>query len=351
MIQPALSSSSRIEFTRLLAILLDAGIPIVDAMLIIARDSRSRVLKQVVMALYNNLQEGLSLTQAMHNLNKQKQHFPEAYMAGIQAGEASGELVTVLIRLADYLEHRAQVVKQVQAALVYPFIILTVAIAVIGVLMVYVVPKVTLALSSAQKTLPPLTQLVLAISEFFQHYGEEVLLGLLALLVGVWGLAKLKPVQLAWHQGLLRVPLLKHWLRRHYAAYFCRTLSLLLQSGVTVIDALHSCRTGITNQHLQMQLQTVIQLVTEGQGLARVIHQQHLLPEVAQQLLASGEQTSRLPVLLDKAGVLMEQQQQQAVKVGMALLEPLMMLLLGGLVLLIVLAVLMPIFEMNDLVM
>ena len=351
MIQLALSTSSRIEFTRLLGILLDAGIPIADAMLIIARDARSRVLKQVVMALYKHLQQGLSLAQAMRQLNKQKRHFPEAYLAGIQAGEASGELVTVLTRLAEYLEQRAQVVKQMQGALVYPVIIITVAIAVIGVLMVYVVPKVTLALTSAQKALPPLTQAVLSTSDFFQNYGDGVLIGWLVLLMGGWGLTKFNKVELAIHTGLLKVPFLKHWLRRHYAVYFCRTLALLLQSGVTVIDALHSCRTGITNQYLQLQLQRVIQFVSEGQSFSRAIHQQRFLPEVAQQLLQSGEQTSRLPKLLDKAGVLMEQQQQQTVKVGLALLEPLLMLVLGGLVLLIVLAVLMPIFEMNDLVM
>ena len=345
--RPGMSTSGLMQFTQLLATLVEAGIPIPEALTLVGEHANTSRIQAVTQALHQHLNEGLSLSQAMQ---KEVRDFPSTYRASLAAGENSGELALVLGRLATYLQKRIEVTQQIKAALIYPLIILLVAMGVIGMLLVYVVPKVMDVLNQGGAELPPLTKAVMYLNQLLQQYGTYLPLGAGVLLLGFMLVLRQQRLRLYLHACLLKIPILKAWLQTSVAIYFCRTLALLLASGVPVLEALADVAGGIGNDHYRQLVGKAARLISQGQSLHQALTQQALLPAVAMRLLASGEHGGQLPHMLDKASQLMEQQQQGAIKVGLALLEPLMMLFLGGLVLLIVMAVLMPIFDMNQLV-
>jgi general secretion pathway protein F len=332
--------------TRQLATLVRAGLPLDEALSALAEASEGRA-QATVLALRARVMEGAALAEAMAGFPRA---FPPAFRASVAAGEHSGRLDTVLLRLADWAESRDALRRQLIGALAYPVLLLIVALAVVAGLMAHVVPQVVGVFVQSGQTLPLPTRILLELSDVLRAGGLLWLLAVVAL-VGLPLLAWRQPQMRARLQGLLlRLPLLGRLLRAADTARFARTLALLGGAAVPLLEALRVA-TGVLQQApLRKAMEQAARDVREGQGFARALQISGQFPPVPLRLIASGEKAGRLPEMLDEAAAQCERELQMALGLLGAALGPVVILGLGMLVLFIVLAVLLPIFELNTLI-
>jgi general secretion pathway protein F len=335
------------DITHLFATLIDANLPIDEALLTVEKHSYKRRIKRIVHSIFDQVSQGLSLGQA---LQTQPNSFPSHYVATVNAGEQSGELVKVLNRLSVYLEQQVVVRRQVQTALLYPTIIFIVAFSVVALLMVFVVPKILLVIDDTGQKLPLLTQGLVYVNDWLVVYGWMAPWMLLTALLMIKVILKNRSVRLIGDRLALSTPLFGTFVSRLNTIYFCRSLAMLDSSGIPIIEALTASSSVMTNSVFKDKIDKVVNSVREGKSLHSALEQESFIPDLAMRLIASGESSGRLSQMLDKAATLMELQQKTTIRIGLTLLEPLIMVFMGGLVMLIVLAVLMPIFDMNQLV-
>ncbi|KPG79919.1 type II secretion system protein GspF, partial [Stenotrophomonas maltophilia] len=268
----------------------------------------------------------------------------------VGAGEDSGDLARVMERLADYIEERNALQAKVLTAFIYPAAISLVSVAIVIFLLSYVVPQVVTAFVQARQTLPMLTQVMLAASAFVRSWGPWVGLGIAALVVA-WRMALRKPeLRLRWDAMLLRVPMVGRFVLGVNSARFASTLAILLDAGVPLLRALEAARQTLGNALLARCADDVSARVREGAALGSALKVQKIYPPILVHLVASGEKTGSLAPLLDRAAQTISREIERRAMALTALLEPTMILVMGGVVLTIVLAVLMPIMEMNQLV-
>lgn len=333
-------------FSRQLAVLAGSGLPIDESLAALAEASEGR-LQALVLALRSRVMEGASLASA---LGEQGETFPRLFRASVAAGESAGRLDQVLRRLADHAEASAALRQRVLMALTYPVLLTIVALAVVTALMVYVVPQVTTVFVQQGQALPWATRTLIGISDLLREHGW--LLGLLALGAGL-GIAA------AWRApssrrrvqaGLLALPLFGRLLRSADSARFSRTLALLVGSAVPLLEALQIAAGVVTTLPMREALGRVALRVREGQGFGRALAESGQFPPIAVRLVQSGERSGRLDVMLDEAAAYGERELDTAVGVTSAALGPLVIIAVGGLVLFIVLAILLPIFELNTLI-
>lgn len=333
-------------FSRQLAVLVGSGLPIDEALAALAEASEGR-LQAVVLALRARVMEGASLASA---LGEQGETFPRLFRASVAAGESAGRLDQVLRRLAEHAEANAALRQRVLMALTYPALLSVVALSVVSALMVYVVPQVTTVFVQQGQALPWATRTLIALSDGLRDYGW--LLGLLLIGAGLaLGAAIRAPVSRARLQTmLLALPLLGRLLRAADSARFARTLALLVSSAVPLLEALQIAAQVVGNLPLRAALTRVAQRVREGQGLGKALAESGQFPPIAVRLVQSGERSGRLDVMLEEAAAHGERELDMAVGVLGSALGPLVIIAVGGLVLFIVLAILLPIFELNTLV-
>jgi general secretion pathway protein F len=333
-------------FSRQLAVLVGSGLPIDEALAALAEASEGR-LQGIVLALRARVMEGAALASA---LGEHGRTFPPLYRASLAAGESAGRLDQVLRRLAEHAEASAALRQRVLMALTYPALLSAVALAMVGALMVYVVPQVTSVFVQQGQALPWATRALIALSDGLRDWGW--LLALLLLLGGLLlGAALRAPAARARLQALLlRTPLFGRLLRSADSARFARTLALLVSSAVPLLEALQIATQVVTNLPLQQALGRVAQRVREGQGFGRALAESGQFPPIAVRLVQSGERSGRLEVMLDEAAGYGERELDTALGVASSALGPLVIIAVGGLVLFIVLAILLPIFELNSLV-
>ena len=344
---PRLSPSEQCQITQQLATLLEAALPLDDALAAVISQSGKRSTQTVMNLVRARINEGLSLAQA---LAEQPRSFSSDYIASISAGEQSGQLANVLLRLASYTQQLQATHKRIQLALIYPAMILLVAVALVTLLLTYVVPQVIDVILNMNQSLPLLTRWLIDISGFIQQQGIHLLLALLVLL-GTLRLGLQHPgIRLQLHRWLLKLPLIGGFLQLFYAARFSKTLALLTASGVPILEAMGGAREVVGNLWLQQHLNAAREQIRQGASVFHALQQRPILPPIALHLVASGESSSNLDGMLDKSADQLEQQLQHKLGLTLALLEPLIMILMGGLVLAIVMAILMPIFEMNQLI-
>lgn len=347
LLRPRLSDGDLAWATRQLASLLSARLSIDEALSATLEQAEKKHIAEVLTSVRGEVRAGHRLADA---LNNHPRDFPDIYRALIAAGEESGDLADVLEQLADYIENRNVLRSKVMTAFIYPCVVATVSFAIVIFLLSYVVPQVVSAFTQARQTLPFLTRIMLWLSEFIQQWGGALLL-VLVLLILLWRtLMKRPPLRLAWHQRLLRLPVVGKVLLGLDTARFASTLAILTSSGVPLLKALDAARHTMGNLRLRQHVDDAADQVREGVSLARALQSQRCFPPLLIHLTASGEKTGTLPPLLNRAASTLSADIERRALAMTALLEPLTILVMGGFVLLIVLAVLMPIIEINQLV-
>lgn len=343
-----LSAAKKALLVRQLATFLGAGYTLEEALKSCARQSQDKKTASLSRAIHQRLVEGIPFYQVLRQYPKL---FDETFTATIEAGEASGFLAAVLERLADLTESTQQLRSQMLQALIYPFILLLVSLFLVGYLMLAVVPEVVNVFSKSGQALPWLTEVLLQLSGFFtQHYIAVAVILLLIYLVIKWLARKGKNLY-RWHVFLLRFPVSSALTKDYQTANYALTLSVLLQSGVKLIDALRISAQTLSNLALKQQAVAATESVLKGQSLAQsLMSEKHVFSGLLIELISSGERTGTLTQMLEKAGTLLLQQSQSRVKTLTALLGPLMILLMGLVIFMIVLAILLPIFDLNQLI-
>lgn len=278
------------------------------------------------------------------------QVFPEVYRATVGAGEQTRHLPLVLKRLADFVEARDRIAKRVRLAMVYPAVLSVVALAALGFLITYVVPEVVKVFDNVQHELPLLTRWLIATSGFARHYGLVVVAAVLLAILGVRAWLKRPGPRHALHALLARLPLVGRLLVENDMARFSRMLAIMLGSSVDMLDALHIASKSVGLLPLRAHVEATVESVREGAALSRALGASPLTPPLLVHLCASGEAGGNLIEMLDTAAEAFEYKVQNSLALALSLLEPLLILLMGAMVLAIVIAILLPIFEMNRLV-
>ncbi|MGM0553020.1 MAG: type II secretion system inner membrane protein GspF [Pseudomonadota bacterium] len=333
--------------TRQMATLARAGLPVEEWLGAVARQTEKRKIRNVLTGVRTRVMEGHSLAQA---LGQFPNVFPDIYRNTVAAGESSGHLDRVLERLADYLERRHALRQKVALAMIYPIILTLVAIAVTLALVVYVVPEVVQVFAGIDQQLPALTRGLIAISDAARDYGL-IALGVLVvggILLARW-LRRPGP-RMRLDRLLLRLPLIAPLIRGINTARFARTLSILAASGVPLLEAMRTGASVIGNRPMRAAVDEATRRVQEGSGIGQALETTRYFPPTMVLLIRSGESSGSLTDMLDRAAEAQEREVEARISVSMGLMEPLMILAMGGIVLTIVLAILLPIFDLNQLV-
>lgn len=333
--------------TRQLATLLRSGMPLEETLLAVGEQNEKPRLKTILLGVRSRVMEGHTLAAGLAEF---PQAFPEIYRATVAAGEQSGHLDPVLERLADYTESRQQLRQRVSHALIYPIILTVLAISIVGGLLVYVVPKVVGVFENTGQALPPFTRALIASSDFLREHGIWLVV---LLVLGVYAFRRmLRQVDFRrrWHRFLLRVPVTGRLTRGINTARFTRTLSILAGSGVPVLEALRIAGDVVTNLPMREAVAEAAVRVREGAPLGRSLGASRLFPPMTMHLIASGEASGELESMLERAAANQEREVDSLVGALLAILEPALILLMGALVLAIVIAILLPIFQLNQLV-
>lgn len=344
----AISSGSLSLLTRQWAMLLEAGLTIEQSLTALIEQSEQNEYasaRQTLAGVRAEVLAGHSLHAA---LNQYAESFPPIYRAVVNAGEKSGELARLLLRLADHLEAWQATRQKVLQALLYPVLVSTVALLVIVGLLTYVVPQIVEVFKQGKQALPLLTRALIFISDFLRNHLYWLLPALIATGLGLRRLLQRNAqLQLRWHRRLLGLPLLGRHLRTLDGARLASTLSIMVGSGVPLLTALETARDVLANRVLRAALDQAIRLVREGNPLHRALGAEKLFPPLLIHMIASGETSGTLAHMLDRAAVQQQAELDRRTSVALGLFEPLLILFMGGIVLLIVLAVLLPIIEIN----
>jgi general secretion pathway protein F len=333
--------------TRQLATLVRSGLPLEESLQAVSQQTEKARLKSMLLAVRSRVMEGHTLATG---LGDYPHVFPELYRTTVSAGEQSGHLEVVLERLADYTENRQQMQQKLQLALFYPALLTLVAVGVVVGLMTYVVPQVVQVFENIGQDLPWLTRTLIAISDFMRSYG--VLLLLLMVAGGVfagWVLRKEGPKR-RFHELLLNLPLIGRLERGVNAGRFARTFSIVTASGVPVLEGLRIASEVMSNLPMREAVEEATRKVREGASIYAALDKSGYFPPMTVHLIASGEASGKLEEMLERAAINQEREIETVISAVMGLFEPVLILAMGGVVLIIVLAILLPIFNLNQLV-
>jgi len=333
--------------TRQLASLLVAGLPVAAALGAAVEQAESRAVREVFAAVRSDVFAGHRLAEALAQFPRE---FPEVYRASIAAGENSGELAGVMERLANYLEEREALRGKILQAFIYPALVTAVAFLIVVFLMTYVVPQVVDVFRETRQALPWPTRLLLFTSEVLRVSWPWLLLAGVGGLYGLRAWLRLPGRRLAWDAMLLRLPLAGRIARSADSARFASTLAILTGAGVPLLTALEAARATLSNAVLADAVSRIIEGVREGASLAGSLARVKVFPPVLVHLAASGEATGQLAAVLERAANNLAREAERRALALATLVEPLLILAMGAVVLGIVLAVLMPIIEINQLV-
>ena len=341
------SSAELSLVTRQISTLLTAGLTVDQALSAIVEQSDTDYTKEVMQDVRAEVMSGSTLSRA---LAKYPKIFPDIYRAIVYAGEESGELAKVTLRLAEYTESRNLLKQKVIMALVYPTIVTIVAISVISGLLIYVVPQVVSAFEQSKQTLPLLTRALIGLSDFLR-VTWPYLLGLIAIAIFATKKA-LKNVQIRfqWHEKLLNLPLVGPLVRGLNTARLASTLAMLVGSGVPIINAMKASTQIIGNLPMRQAVEEAIELIRDGTPLSKALKTRQLFPPILIHLISSAEATGKLDQMLESAAAQQSREMENRIGILTALMEPVLILIMGVMVLTIVLAILLPIIEMNQLI-
>ena len=342
----ALSAASLAIFTRQLSGLVSAGLPIERALTVLAEEAEDKRQQAVIAGLRAEVNSGASLAKA---LSHHPREFADTYRAVIAAGEQGGDLARVLESLASDLEEALALRAKLVAAALYPAIVSLVAIAIVVFLLGYVVPQVAEVFTGTKRALPMLTVIMLALSAAVRSWGLWALLALAGMALLLNQALKNEAFRLSFDAAWLKLPLVGRLSRGYNAARFCATLAMLAAAGVPILRALQAAADTLNNRAMRSDAQEALVLVREGAPLASALAAHPRFPTLLPMFARMGEQTGNLPTMLQRAASQLSTEVQRRAMQLATILEPLLIVAMGGIVMLIVLAVLLPIIELNQL--
>ncbi|MBE7375309.1 GspF family T2SS innner membrane protein variant XcpS [Pseudomonas lopnurensis] len=342
-----LSARDLALITRQLATLVQAALPIEEALRAAAAQSGSAKIKSMLLAVRARVMEGHSLAAA---LREYPSAFPELYRATVAAGEHAGHLGLVLDQLADYTDQRQQSRQKIQLALLYPVILLVASLAIVVLLLGYVVPDVVKVFVNTGQELPALTRGLIASSDLVKDWGWLILLGGIGAVLAMRAALRDEAFRLRWHAFILRLPLIGRLSRATHTARFASTLAILTKSGVPLVEALSIAAAVIANRRIRERVVEAAQKVREGSSLTRALEATGEFPPMMLHMIASGEKSGELDQMLARTARNQENDLAAQVSLLVGLFEPFMLVFMGAVVLVIVLAILMPILSLNQLV-
>ncbi len=342
-----ISSTELALLTRQLATLVHSGLPLEESLLAVSQQSERQRVQSIMIGVRSRVMEGHTLADGFADFPKV---FPEIYRATVAAGEQSGRLDVVLERLADYTENRQQIRSKIMSAIIYPVALTFFAVSIVTFLLGYVVPMVVEVFSSAKAELPMATRILIGVSNYVRHFGIYTAIALAG--AGVFVFLRLKQLgpKRHFHQFLLRIPLVGRLVRGANTARFTRTLSILTASAVPVLEGLRIAGEVITNVPMREAVAEAAARIREGAAIGRSLAASRLFPPMTIHLIASGETSGDLETMLDRAASNQERELDSLITALLSLLGPALIIGMGLFVMAIVMALLLPIFQLNDLV-
>jgi len=342
-----ISAGDHALFTRQLATLTRSGIPLEEALGAVAQQTEKPRLSNMILAVRSKVMEGHTLA---HGLGEFPQAFPEIFRATVAAGEQSGHLDAVLERLADYAESSQQVQQKLMQAFIYPIVLTLMAFGIVSLLLVYVVPKVVTVFQDMDQQLPFITRALIALSDFARENGLLMLIVLFLAMVGSRMLLQKPGPRRRFHEFLLKVPVVGRITRGANTGRFTRTLSILAGSGVPVLEALRIAGEVMTNIPMREAVGEAADRIREGAPISRALGKSRLFPPMTIHLIASGESSGQLENMLERAADNQERELTTLIGTMLSVMEPVLILTMGVIVLMIVMAILLPIFQLNQMV-
>ncbi|MEC9375781.1 MAG: type II secretion system inner membrane protein GspF [Pseudomonadota bacterium] len=342
-----LSSKDLAVLTRQLSTLVQSGMPLEESLSAVAQQTENTRLQSIIMGVRAKVREGFSFAEG---LSEFPSAFPMIYCATVEAGEQSGHLDAVLERLADFTEKRQELFQKVRNAMIYPALLVSFCIMIVTLMMAYVVPKVVGVFTSTGQDLPTPTALLIGMSNFFQSYGWFMLICFIGGLFTLISLLKKQNFKIRMDLILLKIPLIRKIILGLNTARFTRTFSIMTGSGVPVLDGLKISAQVITNLPMRNAVNNASLRISEGAPIGSSLNVSGYFPPLCIHLINSGEASGQLEKMLDKAAEHQEREMDGLISTLLNILEPAMIILMGIMVLGIVVALLLPIFEMNKLV-
>jgi len=330
-------------FTRQLYVLISSGVPLVQSLEVLEGQLDNPFLKNILSAIREKVSQGTFLWQSFAAYPKV---FPKLYVALIKAGESSGSLDIMLKRLSRYLEDAERLKRLVKSAMIYPFAIMGVGTVVLGILLTFVIPRFEKILTAGGKELPYLTQVVIDISNIFKHNAQYITVGVIFLAFIVFKYVKTDEGRAFVHRAFFNFPILGPIMQKSGIARFSRTMSTLLSSGVTLIDAIDICRVTIDNAVIEASVKNIRKEVEEGKTLGLVVSKITVFPKMAVQMIMVGESTGNLDDMLERIADFYEEEVEVLVGGISKLIEPVILVVLGVLVGGVMIAMYLPIFKM-----
>lgn len=345
--QRGLGAADLALVTRQLATLVKSALPLEEALLAVSQQTEKPRVRNIMLGVRSKVMEGHTLADSLAEFPNS---FPEIYRATVSASEHSGHLEAVLERLADYTENRQEMRSRTLGALLYPVLLFVVCVAIVFFLLVSVVPKVVEVYRTSEAELPILTQILISGSDFMRAWGLVLFVGIG---LGIWLFRRwlrIESNRRRWDDFLLHVPLVGKVVRGSNTARFARTLSTLTASTVPVLEALRISGEVVSNLPMKAAVSEAAVRVREGAPIGKSLGQSRLFPPMMIHLISSGESSGELDTMLERAAQHQERELDSVLQAVVGLLGPLMILFMGAMVLVIVLAMLLPIFQLNDLV-
>jgi general secretion pathway protein F len=342
----ALSHKNRVLFTRQLATLVGAAVPVDEALGILAAQQEKPTVRHLLTDLRARIQEGTRLADAM---SKHKRSFPGSYRAAIAGGERSGNLAAILTRLADHLQREHGMRAKITTAMIYPAALMLVATAVVGSLMVFVVPALVDQFKSFHGELPFITTVLIAVSGGLSQYWPLILLFLLGSVLLARAALKRPSVRLGVDAAILRSPVIGKWARLINTSRFIRSVATLVASGLPVLEGVRVSRDAASNQAFSQAVAVMSDRIEEGEPLSHAMRSSGLVPPMVIYMAVGGENTGELPDMLEKAADHLDQEFESFLQAAISLIEPAIIVLMGAIVAGIVLAIMLPILQLNQL--
>ncbi len=346
-LRKGMSSAELALVTRQLASLSQSGMPLEESLLAVSQQNDNPRTQSILLGVRAKVMEGYTLADGLADF---PQAFPDLYRATVAAGEQSGHLDVVLERLADYTESRQELRQHITNAMVYPVALIVMAVGIISFMLATVVPKIVGVFQSTQAELPGLTRGLIATSDFLVDFWPAIIIGLAALIYGIWWILQQDGPRRGYHRFLLRMPITGRLTRGINTARFTRTLSILAGSGVAILEALKISAEVIENLPMRDAVTEATIRVREGGAISKSLAASKLFPPMMIHLISSGEAGGRLEEMLGRAATGQEREVNGLIAALLGILQPLVIVLMGGVVLTIVLAILLPIFEINNLI-
>ena len=332
---------------RQLAILIQSGLPVEEAMKMTIEQAESVKQARVMQSWRSEIVEGRSFSDA---LRRCPYRIPDSVIAGVGVGEESGHLHEILLRLADELETNEENRKTVTRALIYPLMLIATSLVVVAVMMLWVVPKITVIFASSNRELPFITKVIISLSEFTQNFGMYILLIFIVAFIAIQQALRNPQTKQRWHAFLLKMPGLGNWLRMSNIADWSRSLSILLSSGVPALSALKIASSTMRNLFLRKKMEAVTESMRQGSSLQKALVENELGSGFLNHMVGSGEASSQLDQMLLRVAEYYSLRLKNSVEVFLKIFNPALIILMGLIILSIVSAVMLPIMDMNNMI-